>query len=104
MTKATEAADGFAEALRLNWRQRLWRQLGFGTCGSPDPWPEDLEGFYRGYMSMGVFAAWDWRDRLRILISGKTMANVSIKTNVRVDRIESATNCSVLPPGWRGER
>ena len=92
-------ADG-AEAARaaLRLRERIWLALGFGACSNPNPWPDEMPGFAPAYVTVNTIAVLDWRDRLRVLLSGKLMVAASVKTDVMVGKAETASHVSVLPP------
>ena len=84
--------------------QRLWRRLGFGTrwdealfdWRSADPGPDDW--FVPGVLSTRTVVHVDWRDRLRLLLSGKCEVATYTRTNVAVARGETRSLFSVLPP------
>lgn len=84
-------------APRRSMVDRIWSALGFGACSSPDPWPEQMDGFVPSYLGVTTIMVFGLTDRLRILLSGKVMAQVSIKTDVLVMRSLTATSVSVLP-------
>lgn len=42
----------------------------------------------------------DWKDRLRILLSGRACLETSIQTEHKVGSIDSAADFNVLPPRW----
>jgi hypothetical protein len=60
--------------------------------------PEDLEGSAPSYMIIEVVAVLDWKDRLRMLWSGKLRVHTRTKTDVIVSRMVSESAVSVLPP------
>ena len=77
----------------------LWQRLGFGTCSTPDMDDlEDVEGFAPAYLESVNISVLDWRDRLRVLVSGKVMVVIAAKTDVVVRRAMSRGKISVLPP------
>lgn len=63
-----------------------------------EPAPEDLEGFAPSYMVTDVYAVLDWKDRLRVLVSGRLRIETRTKTDVIVGRSESTSVVNVLPP------
>ncbi len=80
-------------------RPTIWQRLGFGSCGTPDMDDlEDAEGFVVSYLITGVIVVLDWRDRLRVLISGKIEIVAATKTDVIVSKTLSRSKVSVLPP------
>lgn len=79
------------------WRQRFWARLGFGECRAP--YIEDREGFAPGCGDSSVHFDVDWRDRLRLLVSGRLAVSIAHKMDALPRRWESAAAMSVLPPG-----
>src|ERR1700678_741778 len=63
--------------------------------------PEDLEGYAPSYIRTGVIAVFDWKDRLRLLVSGKICMRIQTKTDVIVTKMVSTSEFSVLPPSYR---
>jgi hypothetical protein len=62
------------------------------------PIPEDTEGFAPSYMVTGCVCHLDWRDRLRVLVSGRVRIEIQTKTDVVVSRMQSQSVVCVLPP------
>ena len=89
---------------RRTLADRLWRGLGFGRCGHDyfDDIPDDHPDFKPGCFVTEIVTHWDFRDRLRILVSGRTFTIVSHKSDVIVNRVMSRSNVSVLPPEAKG--
>lgn len=75
---------------------RMWSRLGFGTAFA-DRADDDL-AYAPGYISTGVKVHFDWRDRLRILISGRVHVDCVTKTDVPVKHAYTNSCTSVLPP------
>jgi hypothetical protein len=71
-----------------NWWQRL---LGRMFPAKLAPRLEDKEGWAPGYMITEVVARLDWRDRLRVLVSGKVHVSTSTRTDVNVSKVHSET-------------
>ena len=88
--------------------ERLTRWLGFGQARvqPPDDWTDDTESavFAPGYLISETRILFDWKDRIRILISGKAMVSMATRTDVLVSRSESISSCSVLPPWYKFKR
>jgi hypothetical protein len=77
----------------------IWQRLGFGNCDAPYFDDDQFgEGWAPGQISTSVYAVLDWRDRLRVLISGRIKTATAIKTDHVVVQSYSACNFSVLPP------
>lgn len=62
--------------------------------------PENLDGFAPAYIMNDVITVLDWKDRLRLLWSGKMRCHTRIKTDVVVSRMESESAVYVLPPWY----
>lgn len=96
LPEETKAAVGYYAAdnrpLWKRWLSRLFPQQYL-------PIPEDLEGFAASYMVTGVVAHLDWKDRLRVLVSGNLRVEIQTKTDVIVTTMVSTSLMSVLPPG-----
>ena len=75
---------------------RFWWWLGFRECRVS--YGEDVEGYAEWYCSTQTFSYLDWKDRLRVLISGKVMTSTALKTDKPIDRMLSRAAISVLPP------
>lgn len=76
--------------------ERFWQFLGFGYPHVARP--EDDPEFAEGWITTGVTTHFDWRDRVRILVSGKVRTKILIKTDVPVARAQSFANARVAPP------
>ncbi len=82
---------------------RLWSKLGFGRCFIPAPDDDNPEPWCApGRLVSVTIADIDWRDRLRLLISGRAMVFMSTQTDVAVNVARSESKFSVLSPGDRG--
>ena len=76
---------------------RLWRRLGF-RYGARCERPDDDEARYTIHR---VCTYWDWRDRLRILVSGQTEIELCVETE-RFETIKGTRQeAAVLAPGAR---
>jgi hypothetical protein len=81
---------------RLGWRYKYdealfeWRN----TTPSPTDW------WKPGCLSTLTVMRIGWLDRIRLLISGTCELRLDTRTNVIVDRAESRSQFSVLPPSY----
>ena len=71
----------------------IWHRLGFHTCIAM------LEG---GNLFTRVTARLSWKDRLRVLVSGRVMVAITIITEPECETKGSASRLSVLPPNYEG--
>lgn len=90
--------NGYALMVRP-WHARLWSRLGFGRPHVDRGEGEDWQGFYPGYMMTAVVAHLDWRDRLRVLVSGRVGVETLTRTDVLVQKCRSVSKTAILPPG-----
>ena len=78
----------------------VWKLLGFGTRHAPRlDEDEAKEGWAISWFVVETFARLDWRDRMRVLISGNVYIDHAIKTDVPIARSYATSAISVLPPG-----
>lgn len=97
--KAGEAADTM-DRCNISGLTR-WQQ--FKNRLFPGQWmeaPEDLIGFADRYIMSEVTTIFDWKDRLRILVSGAIRTTTRIKTDKPVVDLQSESVCYVLQPGF----
>jgi hypothetical protein len=81
---------------------RLWCWLGYGWARAPRPDEDELiEGWAPGWFIVETRAHLDWKDRLRILVSGNLMVQQAIKTDVPIARSRSTSDIKILRPGRR---
>ena len=81
--------------------QRLWRYLGFGhryDLSLTDWRTAEPEWWTPGALVTETEIILDWKDRLRVLVSGRCSLHVSTRTDVPITRSESRSLFSVLPP------
>lgn len=80
----------------------LWKRLLSRLFPMRQPTiPEDLDGWAPAYMQTHVVANLDWRDRLRVLVSGRLHVQTNTKTDVNVERMQSWSAVYVEPPFQR---
>ena len=94
-------SDGcFYAVVKDPWLSKIWRRLGFRRA-----WVRRSSkaegGFAEGYIVVESVTHFDWKDRLRILVSGRVQIEHAIKTDVAVMRSLVETDVAVLPP-WAG--
>ncbi|WP_331373781.1 hypothetical protein [Sinorhizobium chiapasense] len=91
------SAEGYYAVEKRTLAQRLWKKLGFGErhLGPPD----DAEDMAPGWMATHVTTELDWRDRFRVLVSGRVRVRSYTQTDVIVKRARSYSVFSVLAPG-----
>lgn len=98
-----EVIDVFGQGINRSEQRKanLWQRLGFGHCSAPYLGEERFETpqWAPGQISTSAYAVLDWRDRLRVLISGRIKTATAIKTDVVVVQTYSECAFSVLPPG-----
>lgn len=77
----------------------IWERLGFKGAYVPRPnEDEQAPGYAPSWMMCDTFVYLDWRDRLRVLWSGRIMVQVAIKTDVVVHKHSATSAIGILPP------
>lgn len=83
--------------------QRVWQTLGFGYRPDEDIYrwrtmdPQE-HGFANACMHTETHVVLDWKDRLRVLLSGHLVVDVWTKTNIAIAHSISRSQIAVLPP------
>lgn len=81
-------------------RRTIWQRLGFKQVRCTAFVDDDDPMFAPGYMLLETACVFDWKDRLRILVSGKVMISQSIRTDNHVIARKTASVVGVLPPDY----
>lgn len=81
-------------------KRTVWGRLGFGSKRIPRFEDDEHPDLAPHWMTSHVIGVLDWKDRLRVLISGKIEVVVSTKTDVPVTKAVSKSNLGVLPPSY----
>lgn len=79
-------------------RQKIFSRLGFGTC-TARPQMEEIEGFPPSWITAHTYIRLDWKDRLRVFVSGRLFVAQAIQTDVEVSQSVITTRTSVPAPG-----
>ena len=92
-----DAAANTAMEFRPPLKMRMWRALGFKySAYAPRPEGDDDSVHYT---ISRVVAHWDWRDRLRILVSGMTEIEICVETE-HLETVKGSRSAAVvLAPG-----
>lgn len=78
---------------------RLWSRLGFGQAQAPIvPERAGEQAIY-----VVTVAMLSWRDRLRVLVSGRFMFVAACYVSGDVEVVATYPAVSVLPPTWAAE-
>ncbi|KXV20627.1 hypothetical protein [Gluconobacter japonicus] len=86
--------NGFTVAKRT-----IWDKLGFGEAHVSRPLGEGYaEGMAPGFFVTNVRVVFDWKDRLRTLVSGKIHVEVVSQTNLTVARAATRAATKVMRP------
>lgn len=91
-------AEGYYQVEKLTLGQRFWRKLGFRERHIAPP---DAPDMAPGWVATVTTTHVDWRDRLRILVSGRVLLKSFTQTDVIVRKARSTSSFSVLPPGGK---
>lgn len=89
-----QASAFYAKDTRPFWRR--WIAQLFPSKAVPIP--DGLEGFAPSYMVTHVVSVLDWRDRLRVLVSGRIHVEIKTKTDVVVSEMHSESVLYVEAP------
>lgn len=83
--------------------RRAWRWLGFRYPSLYEQQEAALALDYEPckWMATDTFIRFDWKDRLRILLSGNVKVIHRHRTDVTVKQCASMSAVGVLPPGAR---
>jgi hypothetical protein len=74
--------------------------MGFRECHAPRPdEDENVEGFAPSWFIVVTRIRFDWKDRLRALVSGNLMVECACKTDAIINKSRATSAVSVLPPG-----
>lgn len=96
-----EDPPGNARAHYAEYRRTIWDRLGFRQAArAPRPESEEeLPGFAPSWFVVGTRIRLDWKDRIRVLVSGNAHVDIAIKTDKMINRSLSSSDFAVLPPG-----
>ena len=89
-------------------RRTIWDRLGFGFRRSAEllDWkvtaPKPSDWFVPGVLTTGTWIKLDWRDRLRLLLSGTLLVETYTRTDVEVRRCESRNAIGIMAPKGDG--
>lgn len=96
MSEATERPNAFYAP----YRPTIWERLGFHDAHAPRPDEQELaDGWAPSWFIVRTGVHLDWRDRLRVMISGNLRVEQVIKTDVEIKRSDAASAVGILPPG-----
>jgi hypothetical protein len=84
--------------IRRSFGRRLLDRLFPYLC-QPDP--EWVEGFTPGYCRNRTVMVLDWKDRLRVLVSGRVNLEQVHQTDVQIGKLKTVGTVCILPPGFR---
>lgn len=86
----------YAPDPRAGWKRlltRLWPRQRFET-------PESIDGFAPGYSVVQTVVHVSWRDRLRVLVSGRCDVEAHVYTETTLRRVYALGNFTVRPPAF----
>ncbi len=86
--------QAFAQA----FKPTIWHRLDFGHAHVA-PWHDDDDGD-ANYLVANTAVMFDWRDRLRVLLTGRVHVHVRTRTEVPAGRVESRAAVKVMGWGW----
>lgn len=86
------------QAERLSKMQRLWRKLGFGARRAPEFPLYQRQRMAAGELTTLTTVHLDWRDRLRLILSGSMLVEARSITDVPVRSVLTNSAVGILPP------
>jgi hypothetical protein len=94
-----------SEATCVTFKPTIWHRLGFGETSAPIIEDEDYPHLAPGGMTTEVRICFDWKDRLRLLLTGWVMVAIRHKTVLPVEgQVVSTSSVSVMRPNWEKGR
>ena len=82
------------------FKPTIWHRLGFGHSYVA-PWDEPGKDSDDHYVISHVVVVFDWKDRLRLLLTGRLSTTVRVKTEHDAGKTEGRTAAKVMGWGWR---
>jgi hypothetical protein len=83
----------------VEFKPTIWHRLGFGEVSAPRPEEDEtIEGYAPSWFIVGTRVHLDWRDRLRVLITGNLMVESAVKTDAVINKSYATSAVGVLPP------
>lgn len=80
------------------FKPTIWHRLGFGHAYI-GPWhPENDDD---KYTCSDIVVVLDWKDRLRLLVTGRLSVALRVKTEHDAGRVEGRSAVKVMGWGWR---
>jgi hypothetical protein len=91
-----ENSQAYCVEYKPSLAEKIWRKLGFrshlGEYEPDEPWT--------GWMRSESGLNFDWRDRIRILISGRLNVHLTYHFDTpSPDKIHTRLDWEILPPG-----
>ncbi len=91
------------QQLNRNYNTRFWRFMFWlfpvRAAGVPEGDPAKYKSGH--VMTTRIVAHIDWKDRIRILVSGQIAVETNSRTSSPVRHAISSSVVFVLPPGWK---
>jgi hypothetical protein len=87
----------------VEFKPTIWHRLGYGACHVDFP-DEDEPTLPPGAISTDIYIRLDWRDRLRLFVTGCLFVSVKTKTNVVVETAISRSGVGILWPAAMPKR
>ena len=85
---------GCAKEYIPTWRERVLARL-YPYTPCPDI---ELTDDFKSYLTTEVRIQMDWKDRLRVLVSGAISVTTKTATNIAVERARSISRVNVMVP------
>ncbi len=89
----SEQTIGYASV----FKPTIWHRLGFGHAHVP-PFNDDDDA---KYTCSDIVCVFDWKDRLRLLITGRLSIALRVKTEHDAGQVEGRSAVRVMGWGWQ---
>jgi hypothetical protein len=93
---------GYAQEYKPTFKERFWKRLGFHYDQTEFP-ENDEEKSYKGWMLTYSYFEFSFRDRLRLLLTGRLKVKLRQLTDVEVIKCKSTVSFKILYPGEKNE-
>lgn len=90
-----DSIQAYAQA----FKPTIWHRLGFGHAHVA-PWDEPDKEDDDHYVMTDIVVTVDWKDRLRLLLTGLLSVAVRVKTEHEAGRCEGRSHVKVMGWGW----
>lgn len=84
----------------MEFKPTIWHRLGFGHAYVP-PWDDPEKDGDDHYVITEVVVVFDWKDRLRLMLTGCLSVEVRVKTQHDAGNTEGRSAVKVMSWRWQ---